>query len=83
VGKVVSFKKPEIIRCTVCNKLKPDIQEKFSHRGIDNTVSSRPISWVVYQSGWKRLEIIPLKTPQTPENKNNVIYYHCPDCRSL
>jgi hypothetical protein len=83
VGKVVTFKKPEIIRCTICNKPKPNIQEKFSHRGIDNTVSTRPLSWVVYQSGWKRIEVLPLKHPHNQEDKKNEIFYHCPDCRSL
>jgi hypothetical protein len=83
VGKVVAFKKPNIIRCTICNKLKPDMKEKFSHRGIDNTSSGRPLSWVVYQSGWKRIEELPLKSPQKKEGKQNKIYYHCPGCRSI
>jgi hypothetical protein len=83
VGKVVAFTKPEIIRCTICNMAKPNIQEKFSHRGIDNTVSTRPLSWIVYQSGWKRMEVLPLKNSQNQDDKNNEIFYHCPGCRSL
>ena len=83
MGKVVAFKKPEIIRCVICNKLKPNIQEKFSHRGIDKTESTRPLSWVVYQSGWKKIEVLPLKRFQNQEGTSNEIFYHCPDCRSI
>jgi hypothetical protein len=67
----------------MCNKLKPDIQEEFSHRGIDNTGSTRPLSWIVYQSGWKRIEELSLRNPQKKEGNKNKIYYHCPDCRSI
>jgi len=82
VGRIVSFKKPPVIRCDRCNKLKPQIQEKFSHRGIDNT-GSTPESWVVYQSGWKRVELIPLKNGKHNEDTVEKVYFHCPDCRSL
>jgi hypothetical protein len=83
VGKVVSFKKPIIIRCNSCNKLKPEIQEKFSHRGIEYTGVKQAHSWIVYQSGWKRVEVLPLKKSHDKKEKHKKIYYHCPDCRSL
>jgi hypothetical protein len=82
VGKVVVFKKPQIIRCNSCNKIKPDVQEKFSHRGIDNT-GSTPKSWVVYQSGWKRVEQLPLKNGKPEGGSVEKVFFHCPDCRSL
>ena len=62
MGKVVVFKKPIVLRCHSCNKIKPEIQEEFSHRGIDYSDNTQPHSWIVYQSGWKRVEVLPLKT---------------------
>ena len=82
MGKVVTLNKPIVIRCKSCNKLKPEVEEKFSHRGIDNT-GSTPESWVVYQSGWKRVERIPLKNGKHNEDTVEKVFFHCPDCRSL
>ena len=83
MGKVVVFKKPSVIRCHSCDKIKPDIQEEFSHRGIDYSDEKQPQSWVVYQSGWKRVEMLPLKNDKHSEDRVEKVYFHCPDCRSL
>lgn len=83
MGKVVAFKKPTVIRCHSCNKIKPEIQEEFSHRGIDYSDKKQPHSWIVYQSGWKRVEQLYLKNDENSEDRVEKVYFHCPDCRSL
>ena len=82
MGKVVSFKKPLTVRCDSCNIIKPEIQEKLSHRGIDYTGGNQAQVWIVYQSGWKRIEVVPFKNAKPQEGNPKKIFYHCPDCRN-
>jgi hypothetical protein len=79
--KVVPFKKPPVVRCDVCNKIKPRHEEGFSHRGIDYLGGTKAKYWMVFPSGWKMTEVIPIKVHKAQCKKKRERYYQCPDCR--
>jgi hypothetical protein len=81
--KVLPFKKPPIVRCTVCRTIKPRHSEGFSHRGIDYRGGTKAKYWMVFPSGWKMTEVIPIKADKAQCKKKRECYYQCPDCRTL
>jgi hypothetical protein len=81
--KVVPFKKPPIIRCTQCRKIKAGHAESFSHRGIDYSGGTKAKYWMVFPSGWKMTEVVPIKENRRHLTVTRERYYQCPDCRSV
>lgn len=78
--KVVPFKKPAVIRCAICGRIKPLATEGFSHRGIDYPGGTQAKYWMVFSSGWKATEIVPVKVPADQGGSIRKRSYQCPDC---
>jgi len=81
--KVLPFKKPPVVRCSLCRKIKPQHAEVLSHRGIDYIGGTKAKYWMVFSSGWKMTEVVPIKGKKADAKLTRERSYHCPDCRSL
>jgi len=81
--KVVPFKKAPIVRCSTCRTIKKHHGEVFSHRGIDYSGGTQAKYWMVFPSGWKMIEVVPIKRKNADAHMTRERYYQCPDCRGL
>jgi hypothetical protein len=81
--KLLPFKKKPVIRCALCRKIKPEHTEFFSHRGIDYIGGTKAKYWMVFPSGWKMTEVVPIKGKKEDSTMTRERSYQCPDCRSL
>jgi len=81
--KVLPFTKPPVVRCSLCHKIKPGNAEGFSHRGIDYVGGTKAKYWMVFPSGWKMTEVVPVKLNKEQSKKKRERYYQCPDCRNV